>query len=145
MAATSSNALNTTAFLNVIFGARGLSKPCPEVEAALERGEQMGPKTKELVEVLDELIPLLRENKADHWSNWMTEAKKRLTASDYSGIEKVLSAYGGMGSFNDLVLGTHEENGTPHQLPQYWEINEQLSSLRTRAGELADEIRQAQG
>ena len=104
----------------------------------------MGPKTKELIEVLEALITLLRENEENHWSNWMAQAKKMVASSDYSGIEKVLSAYGGMGSFNDLILGTYEESGSLHKSPQHDQINEQLSSLRTRAWELAEAIRHEQ-
>jgi len=65
----------------------------------------MGPKTQELVSVLEELTSLLESDGDSHWSNWMQKAKARLLNSDYSGVEYLLSAYGGMGSLNDLVLG----------------------------------------
>jgi len=89
----------------------------------------MGPKTKELAEVLSRLIVVLNNDENYHWAQWMTDARKRIVASDYSGIEKVLLAYGGMGSFNDVYLTT---------ITKY---NCEFSVLQSRAWELATAIK----
>ena len=101
----------------------------------------MGPKTKELIDVLSRLIDLLSDQKEDLWGNWLAESKKRLLSSDHSGIEKLLGAYGGMGSFNDLVVGYYQENGITQQRKGHGAANQELSKLRTRAWKLATEIK----
>ena len=105
----------------------------------------MGPKTTELVDVLEELIMLLNSDNESHWAKWMDQARTRIVASDYSGIEKLLQAYGGMGSFNDLMLGDYEEDGILQQRKGHEELNVKLGALRTKAWELADEIKRQQG
>ena len=87
----------------------------------------MGPKTQELIQILGEMVDLLEEEGETHWSKWMREIKTRLEDQDYSGIEYLLRAYGGMGSFNDLMV--------------YPERQDQLEALRTQAWELAEEIK----
>ena len=91
----------------------------------------MGPRTKELVEMLGHLVKLLERDGQGHWANWMQKAKLMLESSDYAGIEKVLSAYGGMGSFNDVGLSLGELE------------NQQFSEFSTRAYNLAEEIRRS--
>ena len=71
----------------------------------------MGPKTKQLVDILDQIISLLKTDNEDHWQKWILESKLRLLNSDYSGIEHLLNAYGGMGSFNDLIISQDANNG----------------------------------
>jgi len=100
----------------------------------------MGPKTQELVKVLDELIALLTSDNEQHWSVWMQQARSWIMASDYSGIEKVLQAYGGMGSFNDLLLGYSENDGILQQKKGLRELNDSLEKLRSKAYTLAKEI-----
>uniref|UniRef100_A0A973ZZ61 DUF6966 domain-containing protein n=1 Tax=Bradyrhizobium septentrionale TaxID=1404411 RepID=A0A973ZZ61_9BRAD len=77
----------------------------------------------ELIAVLDRLAALLREDKwGSHWADWMEKSRREIADSDFHGIERLLSAYGGMGSFNDLVsLSSSNE----------------IDRLRTQARELA--------
>ena len=42
----------------------------------------MGPKTAELIDVLEELAILLESDGDNHWSRWMRKAKTLLQASD---------------------------------------------------------------
>ncbi len=63
----------------------------------------VGPKTTRLIDVLDELVPVLRELELGHWADWMNESARRLRQGDFSGVGHLLSAYGGMGSFNDIL------------------------------------------
>ena len=95
----------------------------------------------ELVTVIDELIQLLEADGEEHWSRWMRASRDRLSVSDHSGIEHLLSAYGGMGSFNDLVVCQSYENGQFHWKEGYVEKNNQLNDLRSKAWELANSIR----
>ena len=104
----------------------------------------MGPKTRELVAVLDELTAVLKSDGNIHWSSFIHRAKSRLMNADYSGIESLLSAYGGMGSINDLVLGQSVEGGEFSWKAGHVELNEKFLALKSRAWELADEIKRAQ-
>lgn len=90
----------------------------------------MGPKTQELITTLESLILILEEDNKDHWVDWLQTARKWLVQSDFSGIEKLLSAYGGMGSFNDLYLSKITRK------------NENFSDLQSKAWQLATEIKQ---
>ena len=104
----------------------------------------MGPKTQKLLIVLDQLIEVLEHDGDMHWSQWMRNTRARLLASDYSGITYLLSAYGGMGSFNDVVLGQSRVNGVFTWKPGYIELNEQFDTLRAEAARLAEAIRDSQ-
>ncbi|UFX46796.1 hypothetical protein HAP47_0009050 [Bradyrhizobium sp. 41S5] len=81
----------------------------------------------ELITILGRLVVLLREDEwGSHWADWMEISRREIAGGDFHGIERLLSAYGGMGSFNDLVLSSS---------------NDELDRLRTRAGALAILIR----
>ena len=101
----------------------------------------MATKLDELLEILDELIQLLESDGEQHWSKWIRQSRSQLLKSDYSGIELLLSAYGGMGSFNDLVISQSYENGQFHWKEGHIDKNNRLSELRSKAWELADAIR----
>lgn len=105
----------------------------------------MGPKTAELIDVLEELAILLESDGDNHWSRWMRKAKTLLQASDYSGITYLRSAYGGMGSFNDLILGQSSVDSVFSWKPGYKELNERLDELRNKASQLGAEIQRDQG
>jgi hypothetical protein len=101
----------------------------------------MGPKTEELICVLDQLAAMLESDGDTHWSLWMRKARARLMDSDYSGIEYLQSAYGGMGSFNDLILGQSDENGVFCWKPCHVELNERFDELRNEAAKLVELIK----
>jgi hypothetical protein len=103
----------------------------------------MGPKTTELVRVLDQLATILESDGEQHWRAWMLQAKTRLEQSDYSGIAHLLGAYGGMGSFNDLVLGQTLANGRFAWKAGHNELNKRLGALRSKAWELAQAIKRS--
>lgn len=104
----------------------------------------MGPKTEQLIGVLDRLAVVLESDGATHWSQWMRKARGHLLNADYYGIEYLLSAYGGMGSFNDLVLGQRCVDGVFAWEPGHVELNEKFDSLRGEAATLANAIKRAQ-
>ena len=88
----------------------------------------MGPKTRQLVETLDELAAVLADIGEPHWRDWMHESAGRLRAGDSTGITHLLKAYGGMGSFNDLVFDGSDS------------LARRAEDLRERAWTLASEI-----
>lgn len=104
----------------------------------------MGPKTQELIGVLDELASVLESDGNNHWGGWMRKARSRLLNSDFSGIEYLLSAYGGMGSLNDVVLGQSYKDGVFEWKPGYVELNEKFTALSSKAWKLADAIKRSQ-
>lgn len=97
----------------------------------------MGPKTEELICALDKLAEVLESDGEAHWSHWARNARARLLNSDYSGIAYVLSAYGGMGSLNDLVLGQSHEDGVFTWKPGHVELNDKFVKLRSDTAQLA--------
>jgi hypothetical protein len=101
----------------------------------------VGPKTTELVAVLDELAAFLRRHSEAHWASWIERDRQALAAGDFHGVTHLLGAYGGMGSFNDLML--HPVNGHELDPSEIVSANERLDELRGRAYTLAHAIRRA--
>jgi hypothetical protein len=104
----------------------------------------MGPKTEELICVLEQLATVLESDGDTHWSLWVRKARARLLDSDYSGITYLLSAYGGMSSFNDLILGQSYDGGAFSWKPGHVELNKRFDKLRNDAAQLADAIKRSQ-
>ncbi|MEB0148354.1 hypothetical protein [Pseudomonas sp. CCC2.2] len=104
----------------------------------------MGPKTEELICVLEQLATVLESDGNTHWSLWVRKARARLLDSDYSGITYLLSAYGGMSSFNDLILDQSYDGGAFSWKPGHVELNKRFDKLRNDAAQLADAIKRAQ-
>ena len=99
----------------------------------------MGPKTKDLVTILKELTALLSTANEKHWSQQITKAKSRIQRSDFSGIQLLLSFYGGMGSFSDLMI--HPVNGHSISENDSSKFNERLDKYRSDIYRLSKEIR----
>ncbi len=97
--------------------------------------------TTQLIEILDQLIVLLDVDDEKHWRKWMASARARLLNSDYSGIELLIGAYGGMGSFSDLVVGQSVVDGQFQWKDGAQDANDKLDSLRGQAYVIADSIR----
>jgi hypothetical protein len=99
----------------------------------------MGPKTVVLCETLRETCSLLSGAGERHWAKWLAESLRRIENGDFSGITHLRDAFGGMGSFNDLVLGSF--NGHAVGDAEFRQVNESLDSLRSELYELSDYIR----
>lgn len=99
--------------------------------------------TKELVDILGELATLLENDGERHWSTWMRRARSRLENLDYSGVEYLLSAYGGMGSFDDFILGQTQIGDRLAWKDGQIERYDRLDKLRSVAWELAQRIKNA--
>lgn len=104
---------------------------------------KLSPKTEELIGVLDELAAVLEEDGNVRWGGWMRKARARLLNSDYSGIEYFLSAYGGMGSMNDVIVGQRYKNGVLEWRSGHIELNQKFNALSAKALKLADAIKRS--
>lgn len=58
---------------------------------------------------LEILAQILKEEKYEHWANWMLEDIELW--KNKKSVEHHLHAYGGMGSFNDIVIGGNDNEG----------------------------------
>ena len=96
--------------------------------------------TEELIRTVSQLAELLEGDGDRRWSSWIRRVESRLKKSDYSGLGYLLSAYGGMGSFNDLVLGQSQNAGKYAWKNGHVELNERFDALRSRAWDLAHHI-----
>lgn len=84
--------------------------------------------------MLREAEKLLRLYGQIHWADWLAKDARLILLHDGYGVEHLLSAYGGMGSLNDVVLQrTSDETGVlvPH------DDNERFDELRCEIYDLA--------
>lgn len=82
-----------------------------------------------LVSNVAEARDLLTRVGEGHWASWMQAVHADLMARDAHGLTRLLRAYGGMGSFNDVVI--HPVNGNAVGHDECDLINQSLASLRT--------------
>jgi len=101
----------------------------------------MEPEIRLLCDRMRQTIGLLDRVSEHHWAGWLREALSRIEQDDFYGIERVLSAYGGMGSFNDLLI--HPLNGHSGTEVECAAVNERLDTLRTEVYDLAQAVRRA--
>lgn len=101
----------------------------------------MGPKTTQLITVLEQIVQLLDSDGEKHWWKRIASACSRLISSDCSTVEYLLDAYDGMGSFNDLVVGEIFVDGRFSWKTDAQDANAKLDTLRGEAYELAEYIK----
>lgn len=99
----------------------------------------MGPTTHLLCDRLRETADLLRRVDEHHWCEWLEESLRRIESSDFLGVEHLRSAFGGMGSFNDLIIAS--ANGHSISEEEHWAVNARLVELQNELCELADYLR----
>lgn len=92
-----------------------------------------------LVSTLDETTDLLERVGEEFWLSWSRLCMDELQRGDAYGLDRLLGAYGGMGSFNDLVISPL--NGHQVNAQELTSVNERLVHLRSRSWELARWIR----
>ncbi|UFU08251.1 DUF6966 domain-containing protein [Ruania halotolerans] len=73
---------------------------------------------------------LERAGGPDGWIRWLKSDHDRICARDIYGLDHLLSAFGGMGSFNDVVL--HSMNGNRGSDEELVLANEHLRIVRSR-------------
>ncbi|MDJ0037252.1 hypothetical protein QM637_15640 [Pantoea allii] len=64
----------------------------------------------EIKRIIKEIIILLLDNGEVPWARYFDKCLRQLDDEYHEGIYKLRTAYGGMGSFNDLIL---HSNGLP--------------------------------
>jgi hypothetical protein len=98
----------------------------------------MHPELEYLSHLLDEASELLSAHGATQWADWLSKDARLIRASDFYGIEHLLSAFGGMGSFNDVVLCSASDGGNPARM--LIAENDRLSELRTSIYDTAKKL-----
>lgn len=93
----------------------------------------LGPKSRRLLELLEELIDLLRELDVEPWADWMERAAVRLRRREGEALDQILGAYGGMGSFNDVLPERLDRTPDPREL--------RARELRSEIHRLTSELR----
>jgi hypothetical protein len=73
-----------------------------------------------------------------NWGDWMDAVHRELAADDAHGLTRLVDAYAGMGSFNDLVI--HPVNGHRVEAERVNSVNIKLASLRSRMYEDASTL-----
>ncbi len=84
----------------------------------------------ELLAAADALGELLRWYGEQHWAEWVIRDRQRIQDGDAYGIEHLLSAYGGMGSLNDVVIDPRNGHRIAEQ--DINAANERLRQLSSR-------------
>jgi hypothetical protein len=98
----------------------------------------MHPEIETLATLLEEAECLLRRHDVTHWAEWLHKDATRIRGLDLYGLEHLLSAFGGMGSLNDLILARPKEDD-PSILdtsPDDEKFQGLLSRIRELAGRL---------
>lgn len=90
---------------------------------------------KRLAELIEAAEALLSSHGERKWSGWLARDARLIRSLDVQGVEHFLSAFGGMGSINDLVL--HPMNGHLIRESEIDTANTSLRELLHAAHELA--------
>jgi hypothetical protein len=83
----------------------------------------------ELKSSLDQTVALLEEHGETHWRGWFETCQRELVADHAAALGHILGAFGGMGSFNDLLICGENGHVVEPELEQA--VNDRLRRLRT--------------
>ena len=97
----------------------------------------MHPDIEALAQKLREAEKLLRAHHESRWADWLASDADRIHSLDFYGIEHLLSAFGGMGSLNDVVL-QYQDRAVLHVPPTE---NERFDVLREEIYLLARKLK----
>jgi hypothetical protein len=64
----------------------------------------MHPDLEALATKLEDAAAFLRGHMVDNWADWLSKDAALIRSRDFYGVEHLLSAFGGMGSLNDIGL-----------------------------------------
>ena len=96
-----------------------------------------------LAESLERASDFLQKYGLASWASWLAKDARLVREGDFYGVEHLLSAFGGMGSLNDVVL--HPMNGQSIPDEDVNRVNEDLQAMLSdiggRARKLAREAR----
>jgi len=73
-----------------------------------------------------------------HWTEWLERDRRRIVARDAYGLEHLLQTFGGMGSFNDVLI--HHVNGHVGDEAALRAANDRLEDLRSEIFESATDL-----
>lgn len=108
--------------------------------------EPLGPEcestVEELLDTLQAIIDVLSADGEVHWTAWMERSRVHLEERNYRGVEHLLNAYGGMGSFNDLVIGQRSNDDSFEWADNAASMNDTLYALRSEAYALACRLKE---
>jgi len=79
--------------------------------------------------LLADTVELLEQHGEHHWSEALRTHLERVDENVGGAETAVLGLYGGMGSFNDLVI--HPINGHTVAVDEVGPVNDKLSALRS--------------
>ena len=96
-----------------------------------------------LANLLDEAVGLLEKHGETHWAAWLATSKRTIAAGDAYGLDYLLSAFGGMGGFNDLLV--LRVNGHAIEESQEGAVNTRLAELGSAIWAEATTIRHSIG
>lgn len=99
----------------------------------------MNTEVTKLAELIKEASDLLIVHGEKQWGSWLLADAQRVRSLDFYGVEHMLSAFGGMGSINDLVL--HPMNGHKVDVNEVSIVNRRLNSLLERIYALAVKLK----
>ncbi len=84
-----------------------------------------------LVRSMNELETLLGDVGEDFWRDWIRKDLTKIKHGDPYALDHFLGAFGGMGSFNDLII--HPVNGHEISEEKADSVNRRLGVLRSKA------------
>jgi hypothetical protein len=99
---------------------------------------KVDPKIARLTKLIDETEHLLRKYGEETWANWLAEGSARIRNRDFSGVEHILSGFGGAGSFNDIDISPANHHAIKER--HVGKVNDRLRVLSAGINELAREL-----
>ena len=85
-----------------------------------------------LVAALEEATTLLRAYGVEGWAAWLEDDRRRIAEGNNDGLDHLLSAFGGMGSLNDVELHWWRDDPSDGDLDDDVAHDNRLNELRTR-------------
>jgi hypothetical protein len=83
----------------------GVAYPMPRSDLiAMMTDEQSECERLALIGILDETIAFLRKHGVTHWPESLERSRAFIENRDFRGVEELFSIFGGMGSFNDVMI-----------------------------------------
>ncbi|MFC0349455.1 DUF6966 domain-containing protein [Undibacterium danionis] len=98
----------------------------------------MHSEVEKLANLIQEASTLLLTHGEKLWGDWLRIDAQRVRSLDFYGVEHMLSAFGGMGSINDLVLSSM--NGHNIEEKDVANANEKFQNLLGRIYEIAKRL-----
>jgi uncharacterized protein DUF6966 len=94
-----------------------------------------------LIALLDDAVATLTEVGETYWSASLTDCRNRVAAGEKAAVAHLLTAFSGMGSFNDLWLC--QTNGHRVSPADEKRMNTRLDRLRSRMYTVARAIQKS--